>query len=217
MWSSSNIILYCMNADIDECAGNATLCGPKKEACINVPGSYQCDCGKGHVWNNSTKACVGDKCSSSPCENDAACFISNNDQGFVCSCTYGWNGPVCADEDTDARRMKISVICVGAILGFCCLALFIIVVVVCVKQRRNSKKNSVSGGYSEIKSTSHSKVTQRDSSEMEENGRGNVYSHASFDRSSDKRTSFNAPVPESKKEGNVYYNKAFENDVVARL
>ena len=37
-------------------------------------------------------------CASEPCQNGGSCFESTDVDGFWCSCTFGFNGPLCADS-----------------------------------------------------------------------------------------------------------------------
>ena len=42
--------------DVDECAtGNATC----QQICSNIPGSYQCSCFPGYLYNNVNETCEG--------------------------------------------------------------------------------------------------------------------------------------------------------------
>ena len=50
-----NFLLFCV--DIDECAGNSSLCNPNAE-CYNIIGSYICYCHSGYERSNTTD-CTG--------------------------------------------------------------------------------------------------------------------------------------------------------------
>jgi hypothetical protein len=207
--------------DINECSNTKTLTNCSDAAsCINTDGGYQCKCAKGKVWNVSSRTCVGDKCSNKPCQNDGVCLTLFGNEGYGCSCTYGWTGTDCSEEDTDARRWKIAVITVSAILGFSCLALFIIVIVVCVKQKSKQTTSASSSHYAEIKPMPRARVSQRLSTEMEEkNSTGNVYAPLQSDSAHDKNSSLYSSASENRSNGTraVYNNAAFESDIVARL
>lgn len=42
-----NDILYIV--DVDECSANQSLCEKPHEKCVNLPGSFKCDCQAGFV------------------------------------------------------------------------------------------------------------------------------------------------------------------------
>ena len=43
--------------DIDECNGGASVCDQTRGGCLNVPGSYRCNCSDGYILgaNNECK------------------------------------------------------------------------------------------------------------------------------------------------------------------
>ena len=51
--------IICVLIDVDECAGNSTLCGDLQ--CANIPGSFQClgKCDVGLKRTMDDKECVG--------------------------------------------------------------------------------------------------------------------------------------------------------------
>ncbi|KAF2881347.1 hypothetical protein ILUMI_24826 [Ignelater luminosus] len=48
---------YGMCVDIDECLGGLHGCDPKREACVNLPGSFQCACRWGYARNSVNTLC----------------------------------------------------------------------------------------------------------------------------------------------------------------
>ena len=48
---------YFSVTDIDECANNHDLCA---QACINIPGSYTCDCNPGYTLDPNGFSCIGE-------------------------------------------------------------------------------------------------------------------------------------------------------------
>ena len=43
-------------SDDDECQSNATKC---EQTCVNTPGSYRCDCGRGYQLDSDGYSCAG--------------------------------------------------------------------------------------------------------------------------------------------------------------
>ncbi|XP_059170018.1 mucin-like protein [Physella acuta] len=209
--------------DIDECTG-VNNCNVT-EFCSNNFGSYECICSAGLQWDKTITKCTPDKCSSSPCQHDGVCYTSSLEtSGYLCRCTYEWDGPTCSDENTDARKMKIAVICISVILGFLCLCLIIILIVVCVRNRRKGSDWTLdshtytNSRYKDFESVPRPKVkgvSQTYGTEMAENGHGNHYESLDSD---DKRTSFgrHAPAPGNKEGAKHFTNKAYENNEVVQ-
>ena len=46
-----------LSADIDECKGTEEVCSG--HGCINLVGSYRCECGSGYVFNSISRTCEG--------------------------------------------------------------------------------------------------------------------------------------------------------------
>ncbi|CAG5134284.1 unnamed protein product [Candidula unifasciata] len=125
--------------DIDECANNATNFCPEPSKCINdPPGSFTCPCNEGQYWDTNNRTCAADGCTAMPCKN-GVCFSLKNSTSFACKCNSGWEGSFCENEDAEAYRLKVAVICVSVILGVFCLVLLIILIVICVRQHRQVK------------------------------------------------------------------------------
>ncbi|XP_067895206.1 uncharacterized protein nid2a isoform X2 [Heterodontus francisci] len=77
--------------DIDECADNSSHeCGEHTN-CINVPGSYGCECQHGYEILEDGNTCVRvDKCTEGVCHPYATCY--NIPGSFVCRCNPGYEG-----------------------------------------------------------------------------------------------------------------------------
>ncbi|XP_071055696.1 uncharacterized protein [Onthophagus taurus] len=56
-WSSK----YGICIDIDECCDKEYLCDNHTEICVNMPGSYNCACKWGFVWDKKTEKCIPNK------------------------------------------------------------------------------------------------------------------------------------------------------------
>ncbi|XP_029030641.1 nidogen-2 [Betta splendens] len=76
--------------DVDECAEGLTSCTAHAQ-CVNLPGSYRCQCHGGFEFGYDGRTCVDiDECSSSPCHPSARC--SNALGSFQCQCQPGFHG-----------------------------------------------------------------------------------------------------------------------------
>ncbi|XP_078090061.1 uncharacterized protein nid2a [Mustelus asterias] len=77
--------------DIDECADiGSHECG-EHTYCINVPGSYGCECQHGYEILENGNTCVRvDKCTEGLCHPDATCY--NVPGSFTCRCNPGYKG-----------------------------------------------------------------------------------------------------------------------------
>ena len=91
---------YATCPDIDECALNLHDCHPNA-TCINVPGSYKCQCNKGYIGNGRdtcTRTCFEDcihgKCSQGP---DYKCICDLGYTGSNCNTDCGCNGNSACD------------------------------------------------------------------------------------------------------------------------
>ncbi|XP_052809767.1 uncharacterized protein LOC128238182 isoform X2 [Mya arenaria] len=88
--------------DINEC-DNETLneCQPKG-ICINVPGSYNCECTEGFKLSNDGRQC--EECDQyhfgNNCEQTCSCLHGTCDNTQGCNCSNGWAGDQC-DIDLD--------------------------------------------------------------------------------------------------------------------
>ena len=91
---------YATCPDIDECALNLHDCHTNA-TCINVPGSYKCQCNKGYIGNGRdtcTRTCFEDcihgKCSQGP---DYECICDLGYTGSNCNTDCGCNGNSACD------------------------------------------------------------------------------------------------------------------------
>lgn len=53
-WSSR----YGLCTDIDECASGVLHCNVDQEACVNLPGQFQCTCKWGYTWHPQKQTCI---------------------------------------------------------------------------------------------------------------------------------------------------------------
>ncbi|XP_060561063.1 mucin-like protein isoform X2 [Ruditapes philippinarum] len=111
---------YTSCKDIDECSPKpSTVCIGGKN-CTNYPGSYLCHCEPGFRYEKPN--CV-DMCDSSPCQNGGQCIHGNTEGMYLCKCDDKWTGPTCENENSEAEKLKIIAIAVGASVGGVCLFL----------------------------------------------------------------------------------------------
>lgn len=76
--------------DVDECADGTATCD-SNATCTNTPGSYECDCLPGFVWNAALNVCEDiDDCAGvvPPCGPNAKCV--NLAPGYDCTCPAGF-------------------------------------------------------------------------------------------------------------------------------
>ncbi|XP_046861474.1 fibulin-1-like [Xenia sp. Carnegie-2017] len=72
--------------DINEC--QSSPCG-KDHSCINIPGSYECNCSTGYKRDKSKKKCIdANECQFSPCGKDHSCI--NIAGSYECRCSTGY-------------------------------------------------------------------------------------------------------------------------------
>ncbi|KPP58595.1 hypothetical protein Z043_123565, partial [Scleropages formosus] len=80
---------YCL--DIDECANkNKTVCS---QICINTPGSYRCECEKGHFLEDDGKTCT---------KGEQVSYFQKSDNVM--------NAGTCSATCEDFRQIKMAVI-----------------------------------------------------------------------------------------------------------
>nr|DBA17639.1 TPA: hypothetical protein GDO54_003057 [Pyxicephalus adspersus] len=82
--------------DIDECAAKMHYC-QANTMCVNLPGSYRCDCVSGYTRVDDFSCTEHDDCSNghSSCDENSIC--TNSVQGHSCTCKPGYvgNGTIC--------------------------------------------------------------------------------------------------------------------------
>ncbi|NWR37394.1 NID2 protein, partial [Tachuris rubrigastra] len=98
--------------DVDECAEGLSRCGPFT-VCLNVPGTYRCECRNGYQPAGDGQACVPLAPASDPCEDgrhpcapgDRARCLSRGDGRPSCECLPGYTGDGihCSDVDECAE------------------------------------------------------------------------------------------------------------------
>uniref|UniRef100_A0A663E182 Nidogen 2 n=1 Tax=Aquila chrysaetos chrysaetos TaxID=223781 RepID=A0A663E182_AQUCH len=99
--------------DVDECAEGLSQCGPFT-VCLNVPGSYRCECRSGYRPAEDGQACVPLAPASDPCEDgthpcapgDRARCLSHAGGHPTCECLPGYagDGIDCSDVDECAEN-----------------------------------------------------------------------------------------------------------------
>ncbi|CAH0559244.1 unnamed protein product [Brassicogethes aeneus] len=73
--------------EIDECEMMSTMC--KHGQCINTPGSFECHCNRGYIYDVQSHQCIDDnECLRNPCEGNAQCI--NLQGSFECKCPEGY-------------------------------------------------------------------------------------------------------------------------------
>ncbi|NXX98315.1 NID2 protein, partial [Centropus bengalensis] len=99
--------------DVDECAQGLSRCGPFA-VCLNVPGSYRCECHSGYRPAEDGQACVPLVPARDPCEDgthpcapsDRARCVPRAGDLPSCECLPGYRGDgiTCADVDECAEK-----------------------------------------------------------------------------------------------------------------
>ncbi|XP_055571561.1 nidogen-2 isoform X1 [Falco cherrug] len=99
--------------DVDECAEGLSQCGPFT-VCLNVPGSYRCECHSGYRPAEDGQACVPLAPASNPCEDgshpcaprDRARCLPRAGGRPACECLPGYTGDGidCSDVDECAEN-----------------------------------------------------------------------------------------------------------------
>ncbi|KAJ7344566.1 hypothetical protein JRQ81_000516, partial [Phrynocephalus forsythii] len=81
---------------IDECAAKMHYCHANT-VCVNLPGSYRCDCVSGYIRIDDFSCTERDECDSGQhnCDENAIC--TNTVRGHSCTCKPGYvgNGTIC--------------------------------------------------------------------------------------------------------------------------
>ncbi|NWI56611.1 NID2 protein, partial [Calyptomena viridis] len=99
--------------DVDECTEGLSQCGPFA-VCLNMPGSYRCECRGGYRPAGDGQTCVPLAPASDPCEDgrhpcapgDRARCLSRGDGHATCECLPGYTGDGihCSDVDECAEN-----------------------------------------------------------------------------------------------------------------
>ncbi|XP_015976301.2 nidogen-2 [Rousettus aegyptiacus] len=116
--------------DVNECATGFHRCGPNS-VCINLQGSYKCECRSGYQFADGQHTCTLIAPPSNPCEDgshtcapaDQARCIHHGGSTFSCTCLPGYagNGHQCTDVDECAEnRCHPSATCYNTPGSFSC-------------------------------------------------------------------------------------------------
>ncbi|XP_027697430.1 nidogen-2 isoform X2 [Vombatus ursinus] len=94
--------------DINECATGSHLCG-HNSVCVNLPGSYRCECQSGYEFAEDKHTCISIVPPSNPCEEgshncapvERAQCVYHGGSSYSCICLSGYvgNGHECTDVD----------------------------------------------------------------------------------------------------------------------
>ncbi|XP_077909819.1 nidogen-2 isoform X3 [Halichoerus grypus] len=116
--------------DVNECATGFHRCGPNS-VCINLPGSYRCECRSGYEFADDRHTCILLTPPPNPCEDGShscapagqARCIYHGGGTFSCACLPGYtgNGHQCSDVDEcSENRCHPSATCYNAPGSFSC-------------------------------------------------------------------------------------------------
>jgi len=75
--------------EIDECQLMPNMC--KHGTCLNTPGSFECLCDRGFIYDENSHQCIDDnEClkGTGPCRGNAQCV--NSPGHFECQCPDGY-------------------------------------------------------------------------------------------------------------------------------
>lgn len=97
--------------DVDECQALDDVCdATPSSTCVNLPGTYRCDCVEGYRPDGNGVDCVDvDECKQSPRACDPAGLCRNTDGGFECDgCIEGYTGDGhrCDRLEVQTRRLQ---------------------------------------------------------------------------------------------------------------
>uniref|UniRef100_A0A452UFN5 Nidogen 2 n=1 Tax=Ursus maritimus TaxID=29073 RepID=A0A452UFN5_URSMA len=116
--------------DVNECAAGSHRCGPNS-VCINLLGSYRCECRNGYEFADDRHTCVAITPPPNPCEDGShscapagqARCIHHGGSTFSCACLPGYTGTghQCADVDEcSENRCHPSATCYNTPGSFSC-------------------------------------------------------------------------------------------------
>lgn len=73
--------------EINECELMPNMCHHGQ--CMNTPGSFECMCNRGYVYDTASHQCIDDnECNKNPCSGNAQCV--NLPGSFECQCPEGY-------------------------------------------------------------------------------------------------------------------------------
>uniref|UniRef100_A0A8C2YPV2 Nidogen 2 n=2 Tax=Chinchilla lanigera TaxID=34839 RepID=A0A8C2YPV2_CHILA len=118
-------------ADVNECATGYHRCGPNS-VCINLPGSYRCECQSGYEFADDQHTCILIAPPPNPCEDgshncapaEQARCVNHGDGTFSCACLPGYTGSgyQCSDVDEcSENRCHPAATCYNTPGSFSCL------------------------------------------------------------------------------------------------
>ncbi|KAM9293960.1 nidogen-2 [Gastrophryne carolinensis] len=99
-------------ADVNECEAGLSNCGHNTQ-CLNLPGSFRCDCQPGYVFSADGQNCIVGGSFGNPCEDGThTCnpatsqCVPRGDGVFTCECFAGYarSGQTCIDVDECVER-----------------------------------------------------------------------------------------------------------------
>ncbi|KAM4663238.1 nidogen-2 [Discoglossus pictus] len=116
-------------ADVNECEVGLARCG-QNTVCVNLAGSYRCECRSGYTFARDGYNCVSDSPPANPCDDgshtcnrETSRCVSHGDGIFSCECFVGFvqSGQSCTDVDECAeRRCHPDASCINAPGSFSC-------------------------------------------------------------------------------------------------
>ncbi|XP_044596826.1 protein crumbs isoform X1 [Cotesia glomerata] len=127
--------------DIDECALEDYDCGNGK--CINLPGSFHCECEPGYCGYNCG---MENPCHDDICLNGGTCECNVETNGYVCVCPSGFTGQNCSEsEHLLGSQVKDIALIVGPIVAVILAAITVSATLFIIAAR---KKRATRGTYS---------------------------------------------------------------------
>ncbi|KAL3836485.1 hypothetical protein ACJMK2_021917, partial [Sinanodonta woodiana] len=82
--------------DVPECNNTDLIC-PENSNCLELPGTYLCQCNIGYIKISNGTCSDIDECGSHPCQNGGNC--TNTNGSYTCKCPEGWEGANCTIVD----------------------------------------------------------------------------------------------------------------------
>ncbi|KAL2304110.1 hypothetical protein Nmel_009402 [Mimus melanotis] len=130
IWDAGMSQSFAKHRDVDECTEGLSQCGPFS-VCLNVPGSFRCECRSGYRPAGDGQACVPLAPPSDPCQDgrhpcapaDRARCLSRGDGRATCECLPGYtgDGTHCSDVDECAQSpCHPAAICYNTAGSFSC-------------------------------------------------------------------------------------------------
>ena len=94
--------------DIDECGGHSPETCSQQGACINLDGSFNCECDKPFYYGRTCQFKHACHNSTNPCRHGASClpYGDLSDKKHTCQCLQGFTGPNCEYMTCDSMPCK---------------------------------------------------------------------------------------------------------------